>query len=164
METTMPARSMFPKGRIGFTSLSRPLHYASEQFVEDLLYALVALGVNRLFVRGELNRRLNLALGKIHGHCLKMVNHYRKKGRMERAKAFLHIGYAVAPSSIGALDNFWGSTAHCSGLSCWRTDGVYVLQISETYANHHVQQLEPDYASLVSGYAKLIKRSLDGRC
>lgn len=140
-----------------------PMDGGSWLFVGNLMWGLSALEISELWMKDELNRRLNTALGVINEHSLRMARHFtRQRVDAVKARAFRRINAAVHPSLIGSHDIFWHYVAE--NQAAYRTDGCYFLPFSATWAKYCLNtELERDYARLVCGYALLIARKLASR-
>lgn len=139
----------------------------ASEFVDHLLIALSASGVNEIW-RGNEDRRpaarfLNEALCVINAHVGKMLEHSQDLQRHpEKMRGYMKIGHAVAASNIGTFDYFWHYVAH-SGAN-WYMDGRYLMPYSPPHARQILENdFEKWYRRLVCGYARLIRRRIQGR-
>ncbi len=149
--------------KTGFGYLAKlPGDGGSASFVGDFMKALSARGVSELWMRYEPNWRLNQGLGIIHRHARRVAEYFKQKDDQGKTRAYRRIAFAVGANNIGSIDLFWQYVA--KNQATWRADGCYIIPWSRAFANACLEDdLEPDYAQLLRGYACLIERKLHGR-
>jgi hypothetical protein len=131
-------------------------------FVGDLLTALSARGISRLWLHGDLGSCLFDGLRVIHRHASRMMTHFIEKCPDRRAEqAYRVIWQAVMPGRITDTPvAFWHHVA--TNYPVCRIDDCYLLCSERAFAEGILRGgLEEDYAQLLRGYALLIGRQFN---